>query len=105
MAHRKYTNQSPGMSRKPVRKGAPLDLGPPMREWGEVAQRNLASSRRAYSDYISSLPYANTPGYVGKAAHGRLVQGNKKARALRAEIEYWEDQAAGAPARSGLYDK
>ena len=71
---------------------------PPMREWSEVSKSNLESAERTYSDYVDSLPYANTPGNQAANAHEQFVLNDKKAQELRADIEYWREQNASAPA-------
>ena len=71
---------------------------PSMREWSEVSKSNLESAERTYSDYVDSLPYANTPGNQAANAHEQFVLNDKKAQELRADIEYWREQNASAPA-------
>ena len=80
----------------------PLDLGPPMREWDVVAQENLKATQRKYSEYVASLPYANTPSNRAAYAHAQFVRNDEKAQKLREEIEYWRGQAAGSETKTPL---
>tara|TARA_Y100000310_G_scaffold321795_1_gene379939 strand:- start:36 stop:3209 length:3174 start_codon:yes stop_codon:yes gene_type:complete len=63
----------------------------------EVNRRNLESAKRTYSDYVDSLPFANTPGNQAAFAHAQFVLNDEKAKELRADIEYWRKQHASSP--------
>ena len=81
-------------SRLTARQKQGLDLGPPMIQYGTTVRRDLKSAQQGWKEHISTLPYANTPGWRGKIAHQNMIKNNPETQRLATEIRYLRHEVA-----------